>query len=98
MHSPEVQAGIDAGYEQWRKSRAKWGTPRGRWHGVILKLRKLDKYRYRPATPLSEKELLSLRAVLRTALPTQGWHWSVRQDEDCVVIDRGARWPSLVDW
>jgi hypothetical protein len=98
MHSPEVQARIDAGYERWRKSRAKWRTPRGRWHWVILKLRKLDKYRYRPATPLSEKELLGLRAVLRTALPTQGWHWSVRQDEDCVVIDRGARWPSLVDW
>jgi hypothetical protein len=98
MHSPEVQAGIDAGYERWRKSRAKWGTPRGRWHGVILKLRKLDTYRFRPATPLSEKDLLSLRAVLRTALPTQRWHWSVRRYKDSVVIERGARWPSLVDW
>jgi hypothetical protein len=97
MHSSEVQAGIDAGYERWRKSRAKWGTPRRRWYGVILKLRKLDTYRYRPATPLTEKELLSLRAVLRTALPTREWHWSVRRDDDSVVIDRGARWPSLAD-
>ena len=86
MRSPELQARIDAVYDEWRKSRAKCNTSRGRWHDVILKLRKLDKYRYRPSAPLSEKELLTLRAVLRTALPTRMWHWSVRRDGDSVLI------------
>jgi len=98
MRSPELQARIDVAYDEWRKSRAKWGTARGRWHGVILKLRKRDTYRYRPATPLSEKELLTLRAVLRTALPTRMWHWSVRRDGDSVRIERGERWWSVLNW
>ena len=98
MHSPEVQAEIDVGYERWRKSRAKWNTPRGRWHDVVLKLRKLDKYRYRPPAPVTEKELFTLRAVLRTALPTRMWHWSVRRDGDSVLIERGERWWSVLNW
>ena len=30
IRSPELQAQIDGYYEEWRKSRAKWKTPRGR--------------------------------------------------------------------
>ena len=98
MRTPELQAKIDAVYDEWRKSRAKWNTPRGRWHDVILKLRMLDNYRYRPSAPLSEKELVTLRAVLRTALPTRMWHWSVRREGDSVVIARGERWWSALNW
>jgi len=97
MRTPELQAQIDADYDEWRKSRAKWKTPRGRWYDIILKLRKLDVLRYRPATLLSEKELLSLRAALRTVHATHMWHWSVRRDGDSVVIERGARWLSVFD-
>ena len=98
MRSPELQTRIDAVYDEWRKSRAKWNTPRGRWHDVILKLRKRDTYRYSPSAPLTEKELLTLRAVLRTALPTRMWHWSVRRDRDSVLIERGERWWSVLNW
>jgi len=93
--TPELQARIDASYKAWRRSRAKWKTPRGRWHDVILKLRTLDTFRYTPTTPLSEKDLLSLRAALRTAHPTHMWHWSVRRDGDGVLIDRGPMWELL---
>lgn len=85
MHSPELQDQIDALYAEWFESRAKWKTPRGWWFPIILKLRTLDTFRHVPRTPLSEKELLGLRAGLRTARPTQKWHWSVRRDGDAVT-------------
>jgi hypothetical protein len=96
-HSLELQTQIDALYAEWRQSRAKWKTPRGRWFPLIQKLRTLDTYRYVPRTPLSEKELLSLRATLRTSRPTQMWHWSVRRDGVAVVIERGGIWSILWD-
>jgi len=87
-----LQAQIDGYYEEWRKSRAKWKTPRGRWYDIILKLLRLDTYRYAPETPLSEKEIVSLRTTLQASRATRMWHWSVRREGDGVVIQRGVAW------
>jgi len=87
-----LQAQIDGYYEEWRRSRAKWKTPRGRWCDIILKLRRLDTYKYAPETPLSEKEIVSLRTTLQASRATRMWHWSVRREGDGVVIQRGVAW------
>jgi hypothetical protein len=92
MRSPELQAQIDEYYAEWRRSRAKWKTPRGRWYEVIQKLRLLDTYRYAPETPVSEKELLSLRGTLQSSRPTRMFRWSVQRDGDVVVIQRVGTW------
>jgi hypothetical protein len=92
VRSPELQAQIDAYYAEWHESRAKWNTARGRWFDVILKLRRLDTYRFTPETRLSEKELVGLRAVLQTSRATRMFRWSVRRDGDAVVIQRIGMW------
>jgi hypothetical protein len=96
IHSPELQARIDEYYDEWRKSRAKWNSPRGKWYGVILKLRRVDVYRYAPAVPLEDKDLISLRAVLRTSRATQMFHWTVQRDGDAAVIRRIGIWESAL--
>jgi len=92
VRSPELQARIDAYYAEWYKSRAKWKTPRGKWHAIIEKLHRADAYRYVPESPMSEKELISLRAILHTSVPTRMFHWSVRRDGDAIVIQRIGLW------
>jgi hypothetical protein len=94
IHSPELQAQIDGYYEEWRKSRSKWNSPRGRWHGVIMKLRRLDGYRYAPTTPLENKDLISLRAVLNASVATRMFRWTVQRDGDAAVIRRVGMWKS----
>jgi hypothetical protein len=92
VRSLELQAKIDAYYEQWRKSRSKWNAPRGRWYVVIQKLRQLDTYRYVPPSPLTSRDLVSLRAVLSTSVPTRMFHWSVRRDGEAILIKRLDTW------
>ncbi len=92
MRSPELQAQIDGYYKEWRKSRAKWKTPRGKWYDIILKLRRLDTYRYAPETALSDKEIVSLRTTLQASRATGMFRWSVRRDGDAVVIQRVGMW------
>jgi hypothetical protein len=92
MRSPELQAQIDGYYAEWRRSRAKWKAPRGRWYDIIQKLRRLDTYRYTPETPLSEKELLSLRGSMQSSRATRMCRWSVHRDGDAVVIQRVGMW------
>ncbi len=92
MRSPELQVQIDGYYVEWRKSRVKWNTPRRKWYDIIQKLRRLDTYRYAHETPLSEKELVSLRGTLQSSRATRMCRWSVRRDGDVVVIQRVGMW------
>lgn len=93
--SPELQAQIDAYYEEWHKSRAKWKTPRGKWFRIIQKLQHSQTYRFTPKTPLSNGELVSLRTMLQATRPTGMCRWSVRRDGDAVVIQQTGMWHPL---
>jgi hypothetical protein len=90
--SPELQAQIDKRYTEWRKSRTKWKAPRGKWHAIINELRRVDIYRFVPKTPLTEKELLSLRAAVHASRASGMYRWSVRREGGSVVIQRIGSW------
>src|SRR5712691_1998074 len=49
-------------------------------------------YKQHPSTPLSEKELVSLRATLQTSRATPMCRWSLRRDGGAVVIQRVEMW------
>ena len=90
--SPELQAEIDRRYAEWKESRAKWKSPHGRWHAISQELRRVDAYRYVPKAPLTEKELLGLRAAVHTSRASGMCRWSVRREGGAVVIQRIGVW------
>jgi hypothetical protein len=90
--SPELQARSIGVTRNGGKSRAKWKAPRGKWHAIINELRRVDVYRYVPKTPLTEKELLSLRAVVHASRASGMYRWSVRREGGAVVIQRIGVW------